>query len=364
MRWFAAILAVLLVVFGALFAVGYFVLPSSMTVEKQVAVDRPRAAVFALLENLRTFNDWSPWSGEETSAAYTVEGEPGVGQSAQWAGHSGGVGPGVQTIVRTVPNQRVESVLDPGQPEGPRLPWEAHPKLVWAVEKKPAGSLVIWSMTSDCTRSPAGVPCRYINFASRQMLEATFESGLGRLKTLAEQLPPVDFEALEPEFLQVEPLNYAYVENDVTRDPLPENAGPEAVAERDATYSARVRTAIDESLAVVGARLKDAGAAIAGPPAMVTVSQDADRMVFRVGYPYSGATPAADPRVATGQTPSGRAIRFVHRGPAQTMRQTYMMIGAYLAAHRIQTEGGPWELHIKTDGDPAAQRRDIYLAIR
>ncbi|MDX2233844.1 MAG: SRPBCC family protein [Hyphomonadaceae bacterium] len=355
MRWFAAILAVFFVILGALFGIGYFLLPSAMTVERHTIVERPRAAVFALLDNLRTFSEWSPWSGADAGVVYTFEGESGVGQSATWETR-GGIGPGTQTIVRSVENQRVESVLDLGQ--------RGAPKMVWAVEKAPAGARVTWSMTSDCSRNPVFVPCRYMNLLSRRQLEADFEGGLSRLKGLAEQLPAVDFEPLKPEFLQAEPVAYAFVENDVTRDAAPEGASPEALAERDATYSARVRRAIDESLAVVDARLKDAGATVSGPPVMVTVSSDEDRLVFRVGYPFQGATPAADPRVAIGQTPEGRALKFVHTGPAEAMRTSYMMIGAYLAAHRLQTNGGPWEIHVQTTGEPAAQRREIYIPIR
>ncbi len=355
MRWFAAILAVLLLVVGALFGVGYFFLPSAMTVERQALIARPRATVYALLDNLRTFSEWSPWSASDPEAVYTFEGESGVGQSAEWV-TKGGIGPGSQTIVRSVENQRVETVLDLGQ--------RGAPKMVWAVEKNPAGARVTWAMTSDCSRNPIYVPCRYMNLMTRQMLEADFESGLERLKALAEQLPPVDFEPLEPEFLQAEPMAYAFVENDVTRDATPEGASPEKLAELDATYSTRVRTAIDESLLVVQQRLTDAGAAVSGPPVMVTVSSDSDRLVFRVGYPFTGATPAADPRVAIGQTPSGRALRFVHTGPAQAMRNTYVMIGAYLAAHRIQAAGGPWEIHVQPNGDLAAQKREIYIPIK
>lgn len=355
MRWFAAILAVLLVGVGALFGAGYFFLPSAMTVEKSVVVERPRAAVFAILENLDTFTEWTPWTGADPQAIYTVEGEAGVGQTASWV-TKGGIGPGAQTIVRLEQNARVESVLDLGQ--------RGAPKLVWSVARDPAGAKVSWSMTSDCTANPVYVPCRYMNLLSRQALEEDFEAGLQRLKALAEQLPPVDFEPLEPQFLQAEPTAYAFVENDVTRDRLPEDASADAIAEGDATYAARVRTAIDESLAVVAQRLKDAGAAVSGPPVMVTMTADEDRLVFRVGYPFTGPTPAADPRVAIGATPEGRALRFVHTGPASAMRQTYVMIGAYLAAHRIQTAGGPWEIHVQPDGDPVRQRREIYIPIR
>lgn len=357
MRWLAIVLAVLLVVVGVLFGVGYLFLPSALKVERSIDVARPRAAVFAVLNNLRTFNEWSPWTAADPAADYKFEGESGVGQSATWTATKGGVGSGTQTIVRSVDNQRVETEVDFGQ--------RGKAKIAWVLEKGPAGTHVTWSMNADCRRSPMyDVPCRYMNVLSRSAIEADYESGLTRLKSLVEQLPAVDFEALEPEYLNAAPQDYAFVENDVTRDSAPEGAAPEAAAEADATYSRRVSTAISESLTVVAARLNETGSAVSGPPVMVTVSADADRMVFRVGYPYSGGSPGGDPRVALGHTPQGRALKFVHTGPSQTMRQTYHMIGAYLVAHRIQTAGGPWEVHVQPTGEPATQRREIYIPIR
>lgn len=357
MRWLAIVLAVVLAVVAGLFGVGYFFLPSALKVESSITVERPRAAVFAILDNLRTFNEWSPWSAADPEAEYTFEGESGVGQSATWVTKNGGIGSGQQTIVRSVENQRVETEVDFGQ--------RGKAKIAWVLEKNPAGTLVTWSMNADCRRSPMfDVPCRYMNLMSKEAIEADYESGLTRLKALVEQLPAVDFEALQPEYLNAAPMDYAFVENDVTRDMAPEGAAPEAAAEADATYSARVSTAIAESLTVVSSRLAETGATLAGPPVMVTVSADEGRMVFRAGYPFQGGAPGGDPRVALGHTPSGKALKFVHAGPSQTMRQTYLMIGAYLAAHRIQAAGGPWEVHARPTGEPSAQRREIYIPIR
>lgn len=358
MRWLAIALAVVLVIAGALVGVGYFVLPSAMRVEHSIEVARPRAAVFAVLDNLRTFNEWSPWSAADPDAVYSFEGsESGVGQSAKWTTKNGGIGSGEQTIVRSVENQRVETEAEFGQ--------RGKAKIAWVLEKRPSGTLVTWSMLNDCRRSPMfDVPCRYMNLFQKRAIDADYESGLTRLKALVEQLPPVDFEALQPEYLNAAPADYAYVENDVTRDVAADGAPPEAAAEADATYSRRVSNAITESLAVVQARLAATGAMISGPPVMVTVSADQNRMVFRVGYPFQNGAPGGDPRVSVGHTPEGRALRFVHVGPFQTMRQTYLMIGAYLTAHRIQPAGGPWEVHVKADGDPAAQRREIYIPVR
>lgn len=356
MRWIALILAVLLAATALLFGGGYLFLPSKMVVSQSVEIARPRAAVFALLDNLHTFNEWSPWSAADPNAVYTFEGESGAGQTAVWETKGGRIGSGRQTIVRSLLNQRVDTLLDLG-PRGST-------NIAWIVDRQPHGSKVTWRMVSNCTPSPLRVPCRYMNLITRSAIEKDFETGLKRLKALAEELPGVDFEPLQPEFIQARPMSYVFVQNDVLREPPPKDATPEALAQSEELYGQHVATAIAQSLGAAAARIQQAGATLAGPPVMVTVSADEDHLVFRAGYPFTGAPPPEGGGVSVGQTPAGKALKFVHVGSLQAMRQTYVMIGAYLEAHRLQADGGAWEVHVKPDGEPAQQRREIYIPLK
>jgi effector-binding domain-containing protein/ribosome-associated toxin RatA of RatAB toxin-antitoxin module len=353
MRWLAIVAAVLLAGAAALFGAGYFLLPSAMVVERSIEIGRPRAAVFALVSNLKTFNEWTPYENAE----FVVEGQSGVGQNAAWASTAAAIGPGNETIVRLVENERVETVLDLGM--------RHTVKSTWLLRRSPAGARVDWTMVSDCSANPLYVPCRYVNLMRFAQIERDNEGALDRLKTLAEQLPPVDFEALEPQYVQAVARSYAYVENDVTRDvaPAEDSEDPAAAAAREAAYARRVRQAIDQSLVLVRTLLTEAGAEVRPEHVVVTVSADASRMVFRAGYPFEGAAPSADPRVATGTTPSGRAMKIVHTGPSQSMAATYRMIGANMQAHRIQEAGGPWEVYAPADAN-GARRTEIYVPLR
>lgn len=355
MRWFALVLAVLLALTAILFGAGFFFLPSKMVVSRSIEIARPRAAVFALLDNLRTFNEWSPWSAADPNAVYTFEGESGPGQVASWESQGGRIGSGKQTIIRSVLNQRVETVLDLGARGSTRHDW--------IVEKRPTGTKVTWRMEADCSGNPAYVPCRYMNLVTRPALEADYEAGLQRLKETAEELAPVDFEVLRPQYVQVQPTRYVYVQNDVMRQQASEEEGVDAAARAEEAYGQHVSTAIAQSLGAASARIVQSGGAVAGPAVMVTVSAENDHMVFRAGYPFNGPTPEEGAGVSVGETPSGKALKFTHVGSLQAMRQTYVMIGAYLAAHRLEASGGAWEVHVKTDGDAAQQRREIYIPL-
>lgn len=357
MRWIAVAIAVLAAAAAILFGVGYFVLPAKLVVERHIEIARPRAAVFALLDNLNTFNEWSPWFAADPQAVYKIEGDSGVGQRAVWVSKGGRIGSGSHRITRSVANELVETRLDFGSRGSART--------IFALERAATGSKVSWSFVSDCTDNPVFVPCRYMNLVTSGAIALDYETGLERLRGLAEQLPTVDFERLAPEYVQPPAVNFAFVENDVTRDQAPDGAPTvaEGGPDLEAAYAQRVQAATAESFSVVEAKLAEAGATIAGPRIMVTVSQDDARIVFRAGYPFQGAAPVGDPRVATGTTPAGRALKFVHMGSSSAMGATYQMIGAWLVAHRVQSTGQPWEVYVQPNGDLAQRRTEIYIPI-
>jgi len=357
MRWIAIALAFVAIAAAALFGAGYFLLPAKLVVTEEIEIARPRAAVFALVDNLKTFNEWSPWFAADPQAEYRFEGESSAGQKATWVSKAGRIGSGSQRITRSVINERVETLLDFGV--------RGSAKTVYELERAPIGAKVAWSFVSDCTANPMYVGCRYLNLFTQGAIQQDLTAGLQRLKNLAEQLPATDFERLAPEYVQPAAMIYAFVENDVTRDEPSVDAIPVSAGGPDlqAAYAQRVQAATAESFAVVEAKLAEAGASIAGPRIMVTVLADEARIVFRAGYPFTGPAPANDPRVASAQTPSGRALKFVHAGSSSAMGATYQMIGAWLEAHRMKAAGQPWEVYVQPSGDLAQRRTEIFIPI-
>jgi effector-binding domain-containing protein len=356
MRWFAVVAAVLILLVGGLFGAGYFFLPARSSVTRSVAIERPAATLHAMLDNLRTFNEWSPWYAADPAAEYVIVGDAGVGQKATWRSKIAAVGVGSHRITRSQEPSRVESVIEFSQRGSANLTWTVTPNAGGN------GHTVEWTMSSTCTDALIRVPCRLINQVTRASIESDLELGLERFKILADQLPAADFAALRPEFLRAAPLEFAFVENDVRRE---DAAGDDAsaAAARDSAYAQRVATAISQSLVAVETALRDAGATAAGPPILVTLASNRNQISFRVGFPYTGPGPAADPRVATGQTPSGKAMKIEHIGPSQTMSSTYRLIDAYLRAHRLQAAGGPWEVYVDRSSDPAKARTEIYVPL-
>src|SRR5262249_30915903 len=103
------------VVLVALLGLIGLVLPASRHVERSVSIATPPAAVFAIINDLRRFNEWSPWFEKDPHARYTFSGpENGVGSRLEWASAKSSVGTGSQEIIESIRDQRVKTRLDFG----------------------------------------------------------------------------------------------------------------------------------------------------------------------------------------------------------------------------------------------------------
>jgi hypothetical protein len=330
---------------SALYAVGRFLLPNSLEVTRSVQVERPRAAVFAMVNDLRIAKEWSPYYARDPDADYSFSGDPGAGQTMRWASNVREVGSGRMSIVDSAENEEVDSILEMGE----RATLNAS-MLLRPIE---GGTAVAWSVTAECSQGWINVPCRYMNLIMRGMVERELDNGLGRLKTLAEQLPNVNFEALNPQFTAVEPQSFVY-----------------SVVETSATDQAEVDRAEGIGLDQVRRFMNEYDLTQAGPLTRVVTDYNAQqgRMSFRVGYPFAGPTPLTVVGVQLGETPSGDAMHVLVEGDPNNVRAAYMQMNAYMQAHRIpQREGGlPGEVVHQQGGAEAGApaRIEIFMPLQ
>lgn len=99
--------AVLLLGFAAYVAM----LPSEFRVTRTGTVGASPAEVFALVNNLKRWNDWSPWAKLDPNAKNGFEGpEEGVGAAFSWDGNDE-VGAGKMTIVESKANDLIRMKL-------------------------------------------------------------------------------------------------------------------------------------------------------------------------------------------------------------------------------------------------------------
>lgn len=173
MRFLRIAVAVVAVLFGLFIIVG-LLLPERMEVSRSVGIDAQPATVFPLVNDLRAFNRWSPWSGGDTG--YTFSGpESGVGQRMTWRSDDPQVGSGSQEIVASRPGEEVTMRLDFG-PQGAA-------QAAFFLEPADGGTRVTWTFAFDVGNDLIG---RYLGLIMKGMVGAKYEEGLARLKRLAE----------------------------------------------------------------------------------------------------------------------------------------------------------------------------------
>jgi hypothetical protein len=337
------LLLVIALIVGALYAVGAFLLPNTLEVTRTETVERPRAAVFAMVNDLKIAKEWSPYYARDPDADYAFSGDPGAGQTMRWVSDVREVGSGRMSIVSSSHNEEVQSILEMGE--------RATLNADMVLRPVEGGTAVVWTVTAECGAGWINVPCRYMNLILRGMVEKELDSGLDRLKTLAEQLPNVNFEHLNPQFDEIPPQMFVYSTVETAANNLAEMERAEAIG-----------------IEQVRRFMTEYSLTQAGPLTRVVTGYSAERMSFRVGYPYSGATPLTVVGVQVGETPSGPAMHVLVEGNRNNIQAAYAQMNAYMQAHRIpaREDGLPWEVvHQSGTPDGAVPTRiEIFMPLQ
>ncbi len=154
--------------------------PATYHIERSVTTSASPATVYAVLNDMHRFPEWSPWQELDPNMKITHEGPPsGVGASYSWVGNKD-VGEGRMTITESTPNESVVQKLEFLKP------WASTSAVHFTIAPEGTGSKVTWAMDGD-NDTMSKVMSLFMNMD--QMVGKDFEKGLGRLKELTESAP-------------------------------------------------------------------------------------------------------------------------------------------------------------------------------
>lgn len=171
-RFVLLILLLVLVLIG----VGYFLLPDTARVERDVRIDAPPEAVFPYVNDFRRFNEWSPWADWAPDIEYSYSGpDSGVGARMDWHSDSPEVGSGSNLITQSRPPERVTMRLDLGVQERATSYFD--------IEPAGDGSHVVWGLETEFGNN---IIDRYFGVMMGYWVGGDFDRGLQDLKTLVE----------------------------------------------------------------------------------------------------------------------------------------------------------------------------------
>ena len=153
--------------------------PDAFRVERSASIKAPPEKIFALINDLRRWDSWSPWEKKDPAMKRTFgsDATSGKGATYAWEGNSD-VGQGRMEIAESVPPSKVTIKLDFVKP------FEAHNIVDFTLEPKGDATHVTWAIhgPSPYISKLVGVFC---NMDS--MIGKDFEAGLAGLRAIAEK---------------------------------------------------------------------------------------------------------------------------------------------------------------------------------
>jgi uncharacterized protein YndB with AHSA1/START domain len=152
--------------------------PKTFRLERSTTIKAPPEKVFALVNDFRKWDAWSPWDKMDPTMTRNYGGAPsGVGSTYGWTGNKK-VGQGSMEIVGSNPGKNVSLKLDFLKP------FEAHNMTDFTFTPEGDGTRVNWAM-----HGPLGFVQRlmHIFFNIEKMVGPDFEKGLASMKAAAEK---------------------------------------------------------------------------------------------------------------------------------------------------------------------------------
>ncbi|MEM7251662.1 MAG: SRPBCC family protein [Pseudomonadota bacterium] len=152
--------------------------PDSFRVERSTTISAPAETVFPLINDLKQWDNWSPWANRDPDMKKSVSGSPaGVGAIYEWEGNQE-VGQGRMEIMESNPPSKVSIKLNFIKP------FEAENTSEFALSASGDSTDVTWAMFGNNTFLQKVMS---VFFSMDEMVGPDFESGLSSLKALAEK---------------------------------------------------------------------------------------------------------------------------------------------------------------------------------
>ena len=151
--------------------------PGTFSIQRSTVVDAPPAVVFAKLNDLEAWDQWSPWRALDPNPKTTLSNpSSGKGATFTWDGNAE-IGAGSLTIVDSTPDKQVEVEQAFTRPiAGTAL-------MTFTVAPQDGGTRLMWRIEGH-NNFVAKAMCMLVDMDA--MLGPSFEQGLENIKRLVE----------------------------------------------------------------------------------------------------------------------------------------------------------------------------------
>lgn len=157
-----------------------FTLPDNTKVSRSISLNVANKTLFDIVNNIKQFNNWSPWARIDPDTEYTFAGpETGVGAKMSWKSAHADVGVGSQEIVEIVSPSLVILKLEFEGQGGAT----AFYKIEDTSNDGKISSKMTWGFE---TEHGSNIVSRYFGLMMDKWVGTAYENGLQNLKELVE----------------------------------------------------------------------------------------------------------------------------------------------------------------------------------
>ncbi len=151
--------------------------PDHFRVERSLTIQAPAERLFALVDDVTAWKQWSPYVAKDPAAQYSYSGPTaGVGATSAWSGNNQ-IGEGRMQISESQPPSRIVMQLDFVKP------MKAHHVATFDFVASGDGTTVTWAMEGQ---SSFIAKLMSVFFDMDQMIGGDFAQGLQNLRQLTE----------------------------------------------------------------------------------------------------------------------------------------------------------------------------------
>jgi effector-binding domain-containing protein len=304
-----------------------FFLPGTSHVERSIIIQSEASVPFSLVNNLTEWRQWSPWHKLDTGMTI-VYSEPsdGEGASYTWKSANDQVGAGKLTIVKSVPDELIETLME--------FEGMGTSKGSFKFEQTAEAVKVTWTMDSDGKDIPWAmkIPSKYFCLFADGMVGPYFEKGLNDLKTISETTPPVadKIAGFETEERTIPPMILAGVREAIKTSALNSN------------MFAKWYGTITQSLQKNTIQPN-------GPPMAIYYQYGPEKVEVEAAIPV-GSAGMDEGKVKFHETTEMKAFVVKYYGDYNKVESVYTEAYAYLKEKGKVSNGAPMEIYITDPG--------------
>lgn len=149
--------------------------PKKVETERSIVINAPVEQVFNTVNDLKTWDSWSPWKAADPTVKSVVS-DPSTGKDAYSTWTSEKSGSGKMTITGTTPNEQIDMEVN--------FDGQGSAMIAWKFAPEGKGTKASWAFSSKFP-IPFNIMLLFTDF--KAMMDKDYDTGLGLLKKVVEE---------------------------------------------------------------------------------------------------------------------------------------------------------------------------------